>query len=143
MADGTIFGGVEEDAEKTDPLNKQLTVTLGHLIDLRRPVPYAWHNQGLVERNVAMTNKQLKVMLAPRGGTPLTRVQVANLLSMACSFMNKRPLVVMGASDGLGYLTQWYLSAQNMDVDNSQKTDNILLNFHPLTKRDVELQARL
>ena len=142
-AAGTIFGGVEEDTEKTELLNKQLTGTLGHLIDLSRPVPYASHRQGLVERNVAMTKKQLKVMLAPSGGTPLTRIQASNLLSMACCFINKRPLVVMGASDGLGYLTPWYLSAQNMDVNNSQKTDNILLNFHPLTKRAVELQTRL
>ena len=82
-------------------------------------------------------------MLAPRGGAPLTRVQAANLISMACSFINKRPLVVMGAADGLGYLTPWYLSGHNMEVDNSQKTDNILLNFHPLTKRAVELQTRL
>ena len=49
----------------------------------------------------------------------------------------------MGAADDLGYLTAWYLSAHNMDVDNSQKTDDILLNFHPLTKRAVELQTRL
>ena len=138
-AAGTIFGGVEE----THLLNNQLTGTLGHLMDLRRPVPYASHRQGLVERNVAMTKKQLKIMLAPRGGAPLTRVQAANLISMACSFINKRPLVVMGAADGLGYLTPWYLSGHNMEVDNSQKTDNILLNFHPLTKRAVELQTRL
>ena len=49
----------------------------------------------------------------------------------------------MGAADGLGYLTPWYLSVNNMEVENSQKTDNILLNFHPLTKRAVELQTRL
>ena len=30
-----------------------------------------------------------------------------------------------------------------MDMDNSQKNDNILLNFHPLTKRAIELQTRL
>ena len=114
-----MFGGVEEDVEKTYLLNNQLTGTLGHLMDLRRPVPYASHRQGLVEINVSLAKKQLKVILAPRGGTPLTRVQAANLLSMACSFINKRPLIVMGALDGLGYLTTWYLSGQNMDVDNS------------------------
>ena len=78
----TIFGGVEEDVGKTYLLNNQLTGTLGHLMDLRRPVPYALHRQGLVGRNVSMAKKQLKIMLAPRGGTPLTRVQAANLLSM-------------------------------------------------------------
>ena len=82
-------------------------------------------------------------MSAPRAGTPITRVQAANLLAMACSYVNKRPLVVMGAADDLGHLTAWFLSVHNMDVDNSQKTDNILLNFHPLTKRAVELQTRL
>ena len=137
-AAGTIFGGLEE----THLLNNQLTGILGHMMDLRRPVPYASHRQGLVERNVSMAKKQLKIMLAPRGGT-LTGVQAANLLSTVCSFINKRPLLVMGASDGLGYLTPWYLSGHNMEVDNSQKTDNILLNFHPLTKRAVELQTRL
>ena len=82
-------------------------------------------------------------MLAPRAGTPIIRVQAANLLSMACSYVNKRPLVVMGAADDLGHLTAWYLSVHNIDVENSQKTDNILLNFHPLTKMAVELQTRL
>ena len=62
---------------------------------------------------------------------------------MACCFINKRPLVVMGASDELGYLTPWYLSAENMAISNSQRPDDILLNFHPLTKRAVELQTRL
>ena len=103
---GPFFGGVEE-IEKSELLNKQLMGSLGHLMDLRRPVPYASHRQGLVERNVAMAKKQLRVMLAPTGGTPLTRVQASNLLSMACCFINKRPLVVMGASDELGYLTPW------------------------------------
>ena len=133
---------MEEDVERTHLLNDQLTGTLSHLMDLRRPVPFASHIQGLVERSVAMTKKQLKIMMASRGGTPITRVQAANLLSMACSFVNKKPLV-MGAGDELGYLTPWYLSGQNMEVDNSHKADNILLNFHSLTKRAVELQTRL
>ena len=88
-------------------------------------------------QNGAMTKKQLKIMLVPRGGTPLTRVQAANKLSMACSFINNMPFVVMGAVDGVGYLIPCYISAQNMDVKNSKKADNILLNFHPLTKRAV------
>ena len=82
-------------------------------------------------------------MLALRAGTPITRVQAAHRLSMACSFVNKRPLVVMGAADDLGYLTTWYLSVHNMDLENSQKNDNILLYFHPLTKRAIEVQTRL
>ena len=82
-------------------------------------------------------------MLAPRAGAPITRVQAANLLEMACSFVNKRPLVVMGVADDLGHLTPWYLSVHNMDVNKSPKIDNILLNFHPLTKRAVDLQTRL
>ena len=49
----------------------------------------------------------------------------------------------MGATDELGYLAPWYLSGQNMEVDNSHSADNILLNFHPLTKRAVKLQTRL
>ena len=138
-AAGTIFG----EAEESQRLNSQLSGTLGHLVSLRKPVPFASHRQGLVERQVGLTKKQLKIMLAPRAGTPITRVQAAHLLSMACSFVNKRPLVVMGAADDLGYLTAWYLSVHNMDVDNSQKNDNILLNFHPLTKRAIELQTRL
>ena len=75
VAARTIFGGVKEDVEWTERLTNQLTGTLGHLMEMRRPVSYASHRQGFVERNVAMTKKQLKIMLAPRGGT---RVQAAN-----------------------------------------------------------------
>ena len=61
---------MEEDIEKTYLLNNQLTGMLGHLMDLRRPVPFASHRQGPIERSVAMIKKQLKVMMAPRGGLP-------------------------------------------------------------------------
>ena len=138
-AAGTIFG----EAEESQRINSQLTGTLGHLVSLRKPVPFASHRQGLVERQVGLTKKHLKIMLAPRAGAPITRVQAANLLEMACSFVNKRPLVVMGVQDDLGHLTPWHLSIHNMDVNKSPKIDNILLNFHPLTKRAVELQTRL
>ena len=80
-AAGTIFGGVEE-SEKSDLLSKQITRTLGHQMDLRRPVPYAAHRQGLVERNLGL------VLLAATLGTPLTRVQASHLLSQATAFIN-------------------------------------------------------
>ena len=86
-AAGTIFGGVEE-SEKSDLFSKQITGNLGHLMDLRRPVPYAAHRQGLVERNVGLVKKQLRVMLAATSGTPLTRVQASHLLSQATAFIN-------------------------------------------------------
>ena len=57
-AAGKIFGGREE-TEKNELLCKQLMGNLGHLMDLRRPVPYAAHRKGLVDRNLAMVKKQL------------------------------------------------------------------------------------
>ena len=65
-AAGTIFGGTEE-TERSDLLSKKLAGNLGHLMDLRKPVPYAAHRQGLVERNVGLVKKQLKILLAPMG----------------------------------------------------------------------------
>ena len=141
-AAGTIFGGTEE-TERSDLLSKQLAGNLGHLMDLRKPVPYAAHRQGLVERNVGLVKKQLKILLAPTSGTPLTRTQASHLLSQATAFINRRPLVVLGAADQLGHLTPWYLSSDNMSVNSSQLPDDALLNYHPLTRRAVELQTRL
>ena len=89
-AAGTIFGGVEE-TERRDLLSKQLEGNLGHLMDVRTPVPYAAHRQGLVERNVGLVKKQLKILLAPKSGTPLTRTQASHLLSQATAFINRRP----------------------------------------------------
>ena len=57
-AAGTVFGGMES-PEVSDHLRKQLVENLGHLMELRQPVPYAAHRQGLVERNVAFVKKQL------------------------------------------------------------------------------------
>ena len=82
-------------------------------------------------------------MLAATSGTPLTRVQASHLLSQATAFINRRPLVVLGAADELGHLNPWYLDLHNMSVTNSQRPDNTLLNYHPLTTRAVELQTRL
>ena len=82
-------------------------------------------------------------MLAATSGTPLTRVQASHLLSQATAFINRRPLVVLGAADELGHLTPWYLDIHNMSVTNSQRPDNTLLDYHPLTTRAVELQTRL
>jgi len=141
-AAGTIFGGIEE-TEKSDLLSKQIAGNLGHLMDLRKPVPYAAHRQGLVERNVGLVKKQLKILLAPTAGAPLTRTQASHLLSQATAFINRRPLVVLGAADQLGHLSPWYLSSDNMSVNSSQLPDDALLNYHPLTKRAVELQTRL
>jgi len=141
-AAGTIFGGTEE-TERSDLLSKQLAGNLGHLMDLRQPVPYAAHRQGLVERNVGLVKKQLKILLAPTSGTPLTRTQASHLLSQATAFINRRPLVVLGAADQLGHLTPWYLSSDNMSVNSSQLPDDNLLDYHPLTRRAVELQTRL
>ena len=73
-------------------------------MDLRQPVPYAAHRQGLVERNVGLVKKQLKILLAPTSGTLLTRTQASHLLSQATVFINRRPLVVLGAADQLGHL---------------------------------------
>ena len=44
-AAGTIFGGVKE-SEKSNLLSKQITGTLGHLMDLRRPVTYGPTDKG-------------------------------------------------------------------------------------------------
>ena len=105
--------------------------------------PYAAHRQGLVERNVGLVKKQLRVMLAATLGTQMTRVQVSQLLSQATAFINRRPLVVLGAADKLGHLTPWYLDGHNMSVTNSQRPDDTLLNYHPLTTQAMELQTRL
>ena len=141
-AAGAIFGGVEE-TERNDLLSKLLAGNLGHLMDLRTPVPYAAHRQGLMERNFGLVKKQLNILLAPTSRTPLTRTQASHLLSQATAFINRRPLVVLGAADQLGHLTPWYLSSDNMSVNSSQLPDDALLNYHPLTKRAVELPAKI
>ena len=46
VAARTIFGGVKEDVEWTERLTNQLTGTLGHLMEIRRPVSYASHSRG-------------------------------------------------------------------------------------------------
>ena len=63
-------------------------------MDLRRPVPYVAHIQGLVKRTLGLVKKQLKVLLAYTSGTPLTLVQVSHLLSQVTAFINQHPLVV-------------------------------------------------
>ena len=82
-------------------------------------------------------------MLAATSGTPLTRVQASHLLSQVTTFIKRRPLVVLGAADELSHLTPWYLDLHNMSVTNSQRPDDTILDYHPLTKRAVELQTRL
>ena len=81
-AAGLIFGGVEE-TKRCNLLNKHLAGNLGHLMDLRKPVPYAAHRQGLVERNVG-----LKILLAPTSRTSLTRIQASHFLSQEKAFIN-------------------------------------------------------
>ena len=137
-----IFVGVKE-TERSNLLSKQFAGNLGHMMDLRKAVPYAAHRQGLVERNVGLVKKQLKNFLAPTSGTSLTRTQASHLLWQATAFINRHPLVVLGAADRLGHLTPWYLSSDNMSVKSSQLPDDTLLNYHPLRKRAVELQTRL
>ena len=72
-----------------------------------------------------------------------SKLEKHELLSQATAFINRRPLVVLGAADKLGHLIPWYLDGHNMSVTNSQRPDDTLLNYHPLTTRAVELQTRL
>ena len=54
-AAGTIFG----EAEESQRLNSQLTGTLGLLVSFKKPVPFASHRQGLVERQVRLRKKNI------------------------------------------------------------------------------------
>jgi hypothetical protein len=98
-AAGTIFG----EAEESQRLNSQLTGTLGHLVSFRKPVPYASHRQGVVERQVGLTKKHLKIMLAPRAGAPITRDNKIPFLHKLAVRKHKDELIKVSKPRDLGF----------------------------------------